>query len=149
MEIKSKLNRRDFLRANGAAVAATTLPGATYAHIQQSAAPKVCSTNWACAGYDDMASLVGERFRVTASDGRSGVMTLVAAEPVHSGEDRPEHLMRKEGVVAVFDSPDKDWFVDGEHATYRISNARLGAADLFMGRSPTVSGDDVLEIVLN
>ena len=96
-----------------------------------------------------MEALVGDRFRVTGPDGRTGVMTLIEVEPVASGVHRPLDLPRSEGVVAVFDSPDMDSFVGPDHDIHRVSHGVLGTADLFMGRSPKRSGGHVIELVLN
>lgn len=144
------LNRRSFFAMTAAAASVATSGGAAVSvELSEAAAPRAVSANWSQATFDDLSALVGDRFRVTAPDGRAGVMTLVDVEPVVSGAARPADLPRPEGVVAVFDSPDMDMFIGAEHAIHRVSHGRLGTADLFLGRSPRQSGGHVIELVLN
>ncbi|KMW57529.1 hypothetical protein AIOL_002494 [Candidatus Rhodobacter oscarellae] len=96
-----------------------------------------------------MAKLIGDRFRINSPDTGELVLKLVGVEPINSGPDRPAHLPRAEGVVAVFDSPDKNPVVECGCGIYRVSHARLGAADLYMGPSPLRRGGHVVEMVLN
>ncbi|MEL7091706.1 MAG: twin-arginine translocation signal domain-containing protein [Pseudomonadota bacterium] len=141
------INRRHFMAGSAvAATAVTATPGA--AGIDSSTAQPIV-TDWARLGPQDMTAFIGHRFRVTAPDGRSGILELIDAEPIPSGPDRPANLPRGEGVVAVFDSPDKDLFLDAEAKMHRVSHPILGSADLLIARSPKRSGGDVIELVLN
>ncbi len=93
--------------------------------------------------------MIGDRFRINSRDTGELVLKLVSVEPVNSGPARPSHLPREEGVVALFDSPDKAPMVECGCGIYRVSHARLGSADLYMGPSPLRHGGHVLEVVLN
>lgn len=150
MASSNSMTRRGVLAVSGAAAASAALPAHAAPELSTRAVqtPKG-PTTWAKAGYDDLVSLIGERFRVTSPTGASGVLKLVALEAASSGPARPLALGRQEGVVALFDSPDKDFFVGSEAEVYRVSHSRLGSADLFIGRSPLKQGGDLVEMVLN
>lgn len=146
MAEKTGINRRDFMASTAAVAGMSTTAVAATPELGDT---PVVVTNWARTTHAEMSSLIGQRFHVTAPDGRTGILELVDAEPVSSGPDRPADLPRAEGVVAVFDSLDKDFFVGAEHSMHRVSHVKLGTANLFMGRSPKRSGGDVIEMVLN
>lgn len=151
MTEKVQLSRRSFVAANAAVAAAAAVPAvanATTAPVA-SVAPKTLPTSWETVTAEQMASLVGDRFRVRSSEAGEMVMQLIAVEPVQSGTDRPAHLSRAEGLVAVFDSPDKAPLVACEPTMHRVSHPRLGSADLYFSPSCLRSGGHVLEMVLN
>ena len=148
MTEKLQLNRRTFLAANAAVAAAATVPGQALACTKGEAHSASAPMSWETVTPDQMAGLVGERFRVNSPETGDLVMQLVAVEPGNSGAARPAGLPRSESLVAVFDSPDKAPIVDCGCGIYRVNHARLGAADLYMGPSPLRKGDHVLEMVL-
>ncbi len=148
MKHQNAPSRREFLAVNAAALGVAIAPAVGSASVGPT--PTVTApTDWARVTAPEMSQLIGTRFKVTAADGRQGVLELVDVEPVRSGAERPSHLPRAEGLIAVFDSPDKDHFIADEHALYQVSNARLGSSTLFLGRSPRRAGGDVIEMVLN
>ena len=149
MTEKVQLSRRSFVAANAAVAAAAAVPAVASASTAPVAAASSVPTNWETVTGDQLAGFVGDRFRVRSSEAGELVMRLIAVEPVDSGADRPSHLRRSEGVVAVFDSPDKAPLVACGQTIHRVSHPRLGSADLYFGPSCLRSGGHVLEMVLN
>jgi hypothetical protein len=149
----NSLTRRSFLATNAAVAAATALPiGAAAAHAAAPVAvadPKTGPVRWTTATAAEFEGLVGDRFRVSSPETGNVVLRLIAVEPVDSGPARPSDLNRSEGLVAVFDSPDKAPLVQCGHATHKVSHPRLGSADLFLGPICKRSGGHVIEMVLN
>ncbi len=146
-----KLNRRSFLAANAALAATSVVPAtaATSAASSVTTSATAAPLAWHSVTSDALNAFVGDRFRVKTEDGDTLVLRLVAVEPFSSGPDRPVDLPRSEGLIAVFDSPDKACLVDCGHKMHRVSHPNLGSAHLFMGPSQRRNGDHVLEMVLN
>lgn len=149
MTDKIQLSRRTFLAAN-AAVAATAAAAVPASQAMACAKGQhSASLSWETVTSDQMASLVGDRFRVSSPEAGELVMQLVAVEPVDSGPDRPADLARSETLIAVFDSPDKAPLVACGGQIHRVNHPRLGAADLYFQPSCLRKGGHVLEMVLS
>lgn len=149
MDNNNTLSRRAFMATNAALAAAATLPAGTAAASAGTPPAGGAPLRWTTATAQELSGLVGDRFRVRSAEAGELVLRLVAVEPVNSGPARPADLRRAEGVVAVFDSPDKAPLVQCGHATHRVSHPRLGSADLFFGPICRRGGGHVIEMVLN
>ncbi len=137
-----KLNRRAFVAAQACAVLAGA-SGLAGASILGSA------PSWETATKKELSPLIGDRFTATTMDGLHVDLKLIAAEACCSGPARPAHLARREGVMAVFKSPQASKIALSGHQTVRIKHASLGKFDLFIGAVPSRSGGHVLEAILN
>lgn len=148
MTSDTKLSRRGYLASQAAlAAAATAVPSVSLAATAPSTAASG-PVNWQTATAADLLRFVGDRFRVTSPDGSVAVLHLIGVEAVPFGPDAPAELPRSEGVIAVFDSPDKAPLVEAGHLTRRVSHLHLGSADLFLGPVRERDGSDVLELTL-
>ncbi|WP_146344150.1 DUF6916 family protein [Phaeobacter marinintestinus] len=148
MTSEIKMNRRTYLTGQAVAVAAATVAAPAVACTKGQSAKSAGRVYWNNATAADLERFVGDRFKVASEDGSAAVLRLVAVEPVPFGSDAPASLPRSEGVIAVFDSPDKAPIVAGGHQTRRVRHPVLGSADLFLGPVRKRNGDDVLEITL-
>ena len=149
MTSDKKLSRRSYLASQAAiAAAATALPSVSSAHAELdpvSSGP----VSWRTATAADLQRFIGDRFRVTSPDGTVTVLHLIDVEARPFGPDAPTDLPRAEGVIAVFDSPDKAPLVQAGHMTRRLSHMHMGSADLFIGPVRERDGSDVLELTLS
>ena len=143
----TRIDRRDFVLRNAAIAVAAAVPTGALASVAD--APPRGPLNWRTASTAELEPLIGQRFRVSSADSGTIALRLIGVEPVHSGTARPEGLARTEGVIAVFDSPDKAALVAAGHGMHRVSHPQIGSADLFIGPVRERNGDDLLEIVLN
>ncbi len=141
------IDRRGFVLRNAALAAAAAVPTGALASVSDS--PLRGPLDWRTLGATELEPLIGQRFRVSSPETGTIALRLIGVEPIQSGSQRPEGLPRAEGVIAVFDSPDKAPLVDAGHSILRISHARIGSADLFIGPVRERNGDHLLEIVLN
>ncbi len=150
MTLSFKMNRRSYLTGQAVAVAAASsgVAAPALACPAHDAAQSSAPVDWRTATAPELERFVGDRFQVTSMDGSRAVLRLVAVEPVPFGPDMPADLPRREGVIAVFDSPDKAPLVDAGHQTRRLRHPVLGSADLFLGPVRKRDGDDVLEVTL-
>lgn len=150
MTKKTKLSRRRFVAVNAAAAGvACAMPGQASMAPVAGVPARPLAADWGSAGADELAQFVGDRFRIRTSDGTPLVLELKSVEPVNSGPDRPAGLSRREGVIAVFDSPDKAPLVDHGAGVHRIEHLRLGSAQFFMSPVPRRGGGHVIELSLN
>lgn len=151
MTSRIKMNRRAYLTGQAVAVASASVAAPAVActgHGDDLATGTTGRVDWRTATAAELERFVGDRFQVASYDGGTAVLRLVAVEPVPFGADMPADLPRREGVIAVFDSPDKAPIVSGGHQTRRVKHPVLGSADLFLGPVRKRDGDDVLEITL-
>lgn len=152
MNLLSNLSRRTFLSSQAAIAALAGIPvtlRAAYAKTEQPQRKGHVTARWETATADELEQFVGQRFSVqTHGDGHIA-MRLSAIEAVDSGPDRPVSVTRREGVTAIFESPDIEPLVRDGHQTVRIRHARLGSADLFLGPVQKRDGSHVIELVLN
>jgi hypothetical protein len=156
MTILSSLSRRTFLASQAALATLAGLTGAASAATSAPATlddaalgPATGPVRWDTATADQLEQFIGDRFRVRSREHGDFVLRLVEVEPIRSGPHRPAHLRRSEGSVAVFDSPDGPELAAYGDQILRLSHARLGQAELFMGPTPLRNGRQVLEAVLN
>lgn len=151
MTHRKDIDRRSFVLTNAALAGAAALPGTAMASaVSEAEAPTATGPlSWARATAAELEPLVGQRFRASSAETGPVALRLVAVEPVRSGAARPEGLPRAEGVIAVFDSPDKAPLVEAGHRVLRIGHARLGQADLLLGPVRERDGSHLLELVLN
>jgi hypothetical protein len=148
----SAINRRRFLATQAVGAAAlAALPGAAVATGTDTLGAGVPrgATDWARATAAELEPLIGQRFRLQSRSGEALVLRLIGVEPVGSGLDRPADLPRREGAIALFDSPDMAPLVQAGHGLARVSHPALGAADLYLAAVPRRDGGTVIEIVLN
>lgn len=143
-----KPNRRRFIAGQacalsvaGAASAQASMPSLPY-NLQ---APPTFET----VNSDEMAAFKRDRFWARAEDGTSLVLRLVRVERVNSGPNRPKILKRKEGLVAVFVSPQLDWFVENGAQTVMMGHPVLGYSDVFISAAPKRRGGHEIVVVLN
>ncbi|WP_417207642.1 DUF6916 family protein [Antarctobacter sp.] len=160
MGVLNSLTRRAVLAGQAALAGLTALPGMALARTE-TAAPAVPAVGtaaapvavkaprWHDATAEELASLVGDRFRVSTKAHGDIVLKLVALEPGASGPARPGDLVRRESVTALFDSPDIAPLVADGHGVHRVWHPRMGAADLFMTAVPRKHGGADIAIVLN
>ncbi len=142
MSTTPKLSRRTFVAAQACAVlsGASGIAGAS----ALSKAP-----SWETATKKELTPLIGDRFTAITEGGQHIVLQLIAAEACCSGRHRPVHLKRREGVTAVFTSPQAGQIALSGHQTVRIKHTSLGKFDLFIGAVPSRSGGHILEAILN
>lgn len=149
MTSDTKLSRRGYLASQAAlAAAAAALPSASLG-LTPSGPAVPGPVDWRTATAADLHRFVGDRFRVTSPDGSVTVLHLIDVEARPFGPDAPADLPRAEGVIAVFDSPDKAPLVEAGHMIRRVSHMHLGSADLFLGPVRERDGSDVLELTLS
>ena len=157
MTYAKRLTRRGALACQAAFLTTIALPGKVSARIgvpEPSCAnpthPLPCApARWDTATADELAGFVGQRFRVRTRTQGDIVLKLVALEPHASGGARPAHLPRREGVTALFDSPDIAPLLDEGAGTYAVSHPLIGSADLHLGTSPRRDGGTEIVLVLN
>lgn len=153
MTSDTNLSRRSYLASQTAlAAAAAVVPSVSLAHTNASLSEPASASGpvtWLTATAADLQRFIGDRFRVTSPDGSVAVLHLLDVETVPFGADAPADLPRTEGVIAVFDSPDKAPLVEAGHLTRRVSHLHLGSADLFIGPVRERDGTDVLELTLS
>lgn len=158
MGVLNSLSRRAVLAGQAALAGLTALPGAALARTGHAtpaaavggAAPVVTKApRWHDATAEELAALVGERFRVSTKAHGDVVLKLVALEPGNSGPARPGDLVRRESVTALFDSPDAGPLVADGDGMHRVWHPRMGAADLYMTAAPRRRGGADIAIVLN
>ena len=161
MSVLFNLSRRAVLAGKAALAGLAVLPGAAFARgvvSGQAAAPSGGVTptaaaplppRWHDATAEELAALVGDRFRFSTMGHGDLVLKLKAVEPGASGPARPGDLSRRESVTAVFDSPDAGPLVADGDGLHRVWHPRMGAADLYMTAVPRRSGGADIEIVLN
>jgi len=147
MNTLKPMGRRDVVLSGAALATISAVPGSAAATAP--VAPLAPLSGWHRATAAELEPLIGQRFRAHSPETGPVALRLVAVEPVQSGAARPAQLPRPEGVIAVFDSPDKAPLVEAGHRVLRLSHARLGSADLFIGPVRERDGSDLLEIVLN
>ncbi len=136
MGIINRLSRRAFLTSQAALAAVIGMPAVLIASSAKAACAgrhSYTKARWDTATAEDLEPFVGDRFRVRIKDYGGIVMRLVAVEAANSGPHRPASLARREGVTAVFESPDLEPLVHAGHQTYCVRHAWLGSADLFLG----------------
>ncbi|MEL7114417.1 MAG: twin-arginine translocation signal domain-containing protein [Pseudomonadota bacterium] len=148
MTDKVQLNRRTFLAANAAVAAAATVPAQAVACAKAEHSASAAPLSWETVTSDQMASLIGDRFRVKSEAAGEVVMQLVSVEPGGFDPARPTELLRQESLIAVFDSPDKEPLVACGGQIHRVTHPRLGGADLYFQPSCLRKGGHVLEMVL-
>lgn len=161
MGVLMMLSRRAVLAGKAALAGLVALPGVALARTPAGAAAPTATAaptvtpaalrppRWHDATAEELAALVGDRFRVSTREHGDLVLKLVAVEGSTSGAARPAHLPRREGVTAVFDSPDAAPLVADGDGLHRVWHPRMGAADLYMTAVPRRSGGADIEIVLN
>ncbi|MFT5623565.1 MAG: hypothetical protein ACI8Z0_000053 [Lentimonas sp.] len=161
MTVLNRISRRTVLVAQAALAGLSVLPGMASARTASTldanagttgcaAQSKAClPARWHSATADELASYVGDRFRVDSAVHGALVLKLVALEAHASGQSRPAGLTRREGVTAVFESSDMAPLVADGYGTYRVSHPRIGAADLYLSASPRRGGGNYIEVVLN
>ncbi|WP_299615925.1 hypothetical protein [uncultured Tateyamaria sp.] len=149
MSTKPSISRRGFVAMNAAGAAMAAMPAVAATPAAVEAVTPVGPFNWITSGAAELSVHVGQRFRFQDEDGHSTVMRLIEVSAVDSGADRPAHLPRTEGVVAVFDGPDIAPLAEAGHRLYRVGAAGLGRADVMAGPVPRRDGSNVIEIVLN
>lgn len=158
MSVLNRLSRRAVLAGKVALATLAALPGAALARSATgSAGPDpepVASVSerpprWHDATAEEIAALVGSRFRVASAVHGTMVLRLAAAEPGASGGARPPHLPRREGVTLVFDGPDTGLLGAGGSGIFEVGHPRMGTAQLYATMVPRQSGGHTLEIVLN
>jgi hypothetical protein len=153
------LTRRTVLAGKAALAGLAALPGAALAHTAADPAPLASGTaapatalrppRWHDATAEELAALVGERFRVASPEHGSMVLRLVAVEAGASGPARPADLPRREAVTLVFDGPDAAPLVAQGDGLLEVRHPRMGAARLYMTAVPRRRGGSDIEIVLN
>lgn len=151
MELLRNLTRRGALASKVAFLGFAALPKTAMAHggaptVETSA---VLPARWTTATADELAAFVGDRFRVRTKDHGMIVLKLVALETLDSGPARPAGLPRREGVTALFESPDMGPLIADTSGVYRVSHSRIGSADLFLSAIPRRDGGTYIELVLN
>jgi len=155
MSILNQISRRTVLVGQAALAGLGALPGMALA---RNPAATDCATEggsacvparWHSTTAEELAAHVGDRFRVSSPEHGNLVLKLVAVEPHASGAARPGDLPRREGVTALFESPDMAPLVADGYGTYRVSHPRIGAADLYLSAAPRRSGGNYIEAVLN
>ncbi|ASP20585.1 hypothetical protein ANTHELSMS3_01900 [Antarctobacter heliothermus] len=156
MGVLNSLSRRAVLAGQAALAGLAALPGAAMARtgsaaqVTEGVAPVVAKApRWHDATAEELASLVGERFRVSTKAHGDVVLKLVALEQGASGPARPGDLARRESVTALFDSPDAGPLVADGDGLHRVWHPRMGAADLYMTAVPRRHGGADIAIVLN
>lgn len=165
MTVLNRISRRTVLVAQAALAGLSVLPGMASARTASTlganagtdaradgcaAQGNAClPARWHSATADELASYVGDRFRVDSAVHGALVLKLVALEAHASGPARPAGLARREGVTAVFESSDMAPLVADGYGTYRVSHPRIGAADLYLSASPRRGGGNYIEVVLN
>ncbi|MDA3859494.1 MAG: hypothetical protein PF480_14985 [Roseovarius sp.] len=156
MSILNQISRRTVLVGQAALAGLGALPGMALA--RSPAAALDCAAEggnaclparWHSATAEELAAHVGDRFRVSSPEHGNLVLKLVAVEPHASGTARPGDLPRREGVTALFESPDMAPLVADGYGTYRVSHPRIGTADLYLSAAPRRNGGNYIEVVLN
>ena len=159
MGVMTGISRRGLLAAQAGLAAMIALPGAARARARapgadclpagDGAGPACAPARWPTATAEELSAHLGERFRVHSAAHGTMVLRLVAVEPARSGAARPRGLARREGVTAVFESPDMAPLVAEGAGLYRVSHPRIGAADLYLSALPRQGGGHHVELVLN
>jgi len=157
MSILNRITRRTALAGKAALAGMAFLPGVAaarslspMAECSPGNATSAClPARWHSATAEELAGYVGDRFRVKSAEHGTLVLKLKAVEASASGPVRPGDLPRREGVTAVFESPDMAPLVADGYGTYRVSHPRIGSADLFMSAAPRRGGGDYIEVTLN
>jgi hypothetical protein len=158
MNILTQMTRRGVLACQATAASLMALPSVAAASIGTDpvtvaatgdAIPPALPPRWDTATAVELAPFVGQRFRVKTQAHGNIVLKLVAVEPALSGTARPAHLPRREGVTAVFESPEMAPLVADGDGLHRVSHPRIGSADLYMTAAPRRFGGHHVSIVLN
>ncbi|WGW02974.1 DUF6916 family protein [Tropicibacter oceani] len=158
MSLFQQVTRRSALACQAAFLGLAAAPQAASAlgrASQSCAAPAqdavthCLPARWTSATATELADFIGDRFRVTSERHGTVVLKLVALEPHASGPARPGQLPRREGVTALFESPDMGPLVAEQSGTYRVSHPRIGSADLYLSAAPRRDGRAYVELVLN
>ena len=147
MTNKDNMNRRHFL-AGQVALGVSVAAAAGNAAAATKATPAK-ATRWETMTATELQRFVGHRFTLETGKGEIVAIKLTGVESSHSGPARPKNLPRPEGLIAEFDSPDKEGLVLAGHQLYRIKHPVLGSADVLLGPVPKRNGGHVLELVLN
>lgn len=144
----SKPTRRVFLAGQACAFG---LAGTASAQSSMTALPYDLQTppTWGDVTPDKMTAFVRDRFWARAEDGTSLTLRLVKVETTNSGPARPASLMRSEGLVATFVSPQLNWFVENGPQTVMMGHPVLGYSDIFISATPKRRGGHELHVVLN
>lgn len=145
----SNINRRSYLAGKAALAAAAATTGAGSVQAAVAAAPTApASTDWRTVVASDLERFVGDRFRVRSEADGEIVLQLVGLERQSYGADAPADLPRREGVVMIFESPDKAPLVATGDQCCQVRHPYLGTADLRLGPVRKRNGDNTIEIVL-
>ena len=145
----SKINRRSYLAGKAALVAAAATTGAGSAQAAVATVPTApVSTDWRTVVAADLERFVGDRFRVKSERDGEVILQLVGLERQNFGADAPADLPRREGVVMIFESPDKAPLVATGDQSCQVRHPYLGTADLMLGPVRKRNGDSTIEIVL-
>ena len=107
------------------------------------------SATWETITNDELSLLIGNHFNALCDDGLHLNLKLVKTEAIKSGRYRPRNLARREGVIAVFESPQANWLSETGHQNVWVSHPVLGDFQIFLGAVPSRSGGHVIEAVLN
>lgn len=154
------LTRRAVLAGKAALATLAALPGAALARTAadpaipasgtaSTAVPALRPPRWHDATAEELAALVGDRFRVASPEHGPMVLRLRAVEAGASGAARPAGLPRREAVTLVFDSPDAAPLAAQGDGLLEVRHPRMGAARLYMTAVPRRTGGRDIEIVLN
>ncbi|MEQ6204701.1 hypothetical protein ABMC88_16790 [Sulfitobacter sp. HNIBRBA2951] len=153
MSFLNKVSRRTVMAGQAALAGLAALPSIASARVASTGAGLAPATTlaprWDTATAEELAPFVGERFRVKTQAHGTLVLKLVAVTASASGDDRPAAIRRREGVVAIFDSPDIAPLVADGEGVHRVHHPRIGSADLYMAAAPRQNGGSYIEVVLN
>jgi len=142
-----QLNRRNVIIGQACAIGfigSTAVASATSLPYDLQSAP-----TWETVTYNEMTAFRLQRFWGRGDDGTSFAMRLLRTEAINSGPARPKHLKRKEGVIALFGSPQMDWFIKKGAQNILVGHKVLGHATLYITPSPRRKSGYFLEAVLN
>ena len=154
-------NRRGFIIGNlcaaaglcmtistGASAQILATPGQNSGTIQ---APSLSANSWETVAEPEFKVFKRQYFHVLTDDNRPIRLRLLKIIPGNSGPNRPKHLRRREGLIAVFNTSKAncDWFVKNGHQSVNIWHHALGNSRVFLGAVPSPRGGHKIEMVLN
>jgi len=109
------------------------------------------SQDWSSIEAAEFRKFSSDYFYILTDDNRPVRLRLLKTLKVDSGPYRPDHLARREGLIAVFNAPiaDCNWFIENGHQSVNIWHHALGNGRVFLGAVKNARGQYKIEMILN
>ncbi|MGV6800947.1 MAG: DUF6916 family protein [bacterium] len=140
-------NRRNVLAGQAGLLAVAGTIGTTQA-ANTPDTPRA-NVKWQDVLSHDLLPMIGQKFLALGKDGLVLDLTMKSVDTLNSGPARPKSLKRKEGLSALFHSPDADKLAKAGSQTMVLKHPQLGKIDVFLNAIPRPAGGYHIEMILN